>query len=792
MFVVKRDGRKENVNFDKITRRIRKLSYGLNQDFVDPIVISQQVVKGVFKGVKTIQLDELAAETAVSYSSVHMDYAILAARICVSNLHKTTKDRFSDVIQDFHQYTHNGRSGSLISDEVFEFIMDNKQAFNSIIVYDRDYDYDYFGIKTLMKSYLLKINGEIAERPQQMLLRVACGIHCGDVKATVETYEMMSKGYFTHASPTLFNSGTNNPQMSSCFLVKMHSDSIKGIYKTLAWCADISKSAGGIGISITNVRAKNSYIRGTNGVSNGIVPMLRVFNATARYVDQGGGKRRGAFAMYLEPWHADIFDFLDLRKNHGQEELRARDLFYALWVCDLFMQRVEDNAEWSLFCPDEAPGLDRVWGEEFESLYHEYEQKGLAKKTVSARELMRLICKTQIETGMPYMLYKDACNRKSNQKHLGCISSSNLCTEIVQYSSQDEIAVCNLASIALPKFVDMKSRTFDFESLKEVTAVVTKNLNQVIDRNAYPLEETKRSNMRHRPMGIGVQGLADVFAMMHYPYESKEAQILNKQIFECMYYAALSTSCDLAREFGPYPSYEGSPVSNGVLQHDMWGVTVGNDLCDWDTLRLRIAEHGVRNSLLVAPMPTASTSQILGNSTSFEPLKSNAFVRKTMAGEFTCFSRFLVDDLVKLNLWDEKMKNRIIEAKGSIQGFPDIPREIQEIYKTVHEMKGKNLIQMAADRGAFIDQSQSFNVFLKNPKFSTIYNYHRFGWKSGLKTGMYYLRSNAAKDPQQVKQDSIKKEDNEEQPQPSVSTSSPSPDMSDLQECPIDCLSCGS
>lgn len=783
MFVIKRDGRKETVNFDKITRRIRKLCYGLNQDFVDPAIISQQVVRGVFKGVQTVQLDELAAETAVAYSSDHMDYAILAARICVSNLHKTTKGRFSDVIRDLHDYKHNGRSGSLIAEDVFEFIMQNEQEFNSMIVYDRDYDYDYFGIKTLMKSYLLKIDGEIVERPQQMLLRVACGIHCGDINSIVETYEMMSKGFFTHASPTLFNSGTPNAQMSSCFLVKMHSDSIQGIYKTLSWCADISKSAGGIGLSITNIRAKNSYIRGTNGVSNGIVPMLRVFNTTARYVDQGGGKRRGAFAIYLEPWHADIFEFLDLRKNHGQEELRCRDLFYALWVCDLFMQRVEKGQQWSLFCPDEAPGLDQVWGQEFNDLYTTYEQKGIAKKQIPARELMRLICKTQIETGMPYMLFKDACNRKSNQNHLGCISSSNLCTEIVQYSSQDEIAVCNLASIALPRFVDQESKTFDFEALKIVTRVVTKNLNMVIDRNVYPLEETKRSNMRHRPMGIGVQGLADTFAMMHLPYESEKAQLLNKQIFEVIYFAALDQSCKLAQLHGPYPSYEGSPVSKGILQQDMWGVTTDNSLCDWDTLRLRIAEHGVRNSLLVAPMPTASTSQILGNSTSFEPLKSNAFVRKTMAGEFTCFSRFLVDDLVKLRMWDENMKNRIIEAKGSIQDFEDIPKEIRDIYKTVHEMKGKTLIKMAADRGAFIDQSQSFNIFLKNPEFSALYNYHLYGWKSGLKTGMYYLRSNAAKDPHQVKNQTQRSQPRHDDPAQVLAQS---------EECPLDCLSCGS
>lgn len=765
MFVYKRDGRKESVNFDKITRRIQQLSYGLNQHFVDPVVIAQKVVQGVFKGVKTTQLDELAAETAASFSSTHMDYAILASRICVSNLHKTTKDKFSLVMKDLYEYKHNQSNGSMIADDVYEFICSNRERLDSTIVTNRDYDYDYFGINTLMKSYLLKINDQIAERPQQMLLRVACGIHCGDIEATIETYEMMSKGWFTHASPTLYNSGTRKPQMSSCFLVKATEDSITGIFDTLQKCAVISKHAGGIGISIHNIRAKGSYIRGTNGVSNGIVPMLRVFNTAARYVDQGGGKRPGAFAMYIEPWHADIFDFLDLRKNSGQEELRARDLFYALWMNDLFMERAEKNEKWSLFCPDEAKGLDQVWGDDFNQLYVDYEEKGLARKTIAARDLMKKICRTQIETGMPYILFKDACNRKSNHQHLGCIPSSNLCTEIIQYSSPEEIAVCNLASVALPKFVNVEEKTFDFKSLQKVIAVMTNNLNQVIDRNEYPLIEAKNSNMKHRPMGLGVQGLADVFAMLHYPYESKEAQLLNKQIFEVIYFAALTKSCELAKIHGPYPSYEGSPVSKGILQHDMWNVHVTNDLCDWDTLRANIAQYGVRNSLLVAPMPTASTSQILGNSTSFEPIASNAFTRRTMAGEFTCFSRFLVNDLVKLGMWNENMKNRIVNANGSIQSFPDIPQKLKDVYKTVHEMKGKVLIQMAADRGAFIDQSQSFNVFINNPSFKLLYNYHQFAWKSGLKTGMYYLRSNAAGEAPKVTQ----------------------PDT-----CTIDCTSCGS
>lgn len=778
MYVVKRNGQQERVHFDKITQRIQNLSFGLNTEFVDPSLIAKEVVRGVYRGVRTSELDILAAETAASYASDHMDYSILAGRICSSNLHKTTIASFSETMTLLYEYKTKGKSGSLIADDVYAFVQENKDRLDGAIDHSRDYDYDYFGINTLMKSYLLRMDGDIVERPQHMLMRVSCGIHCGDVEGAIETYDGMSRGYFTHASPTLFNSGTRHPQMSSCFLVNMKSDSIRGIYSTLSDCAEISKNAGGIGLSVSKIRAKNSYIRGTNGVSNGLVPMLRVFNATARYVDQGGGKRRGAFAIYLEPWHADILDFLELRKNHGQDDVRARDLFYALWVCDLFMKRVQNNQNWSLFCPDEAPGLCDLWGDAFDAKYEEYEAvEGLARTTMPAQELMKIICRTQIETGQPYMLYKDACNRKSNHQHLGCISSSNLCTEIIEYSSPDEIAVCNLASISLPKCVDQKTMTFSFERLGEITRIVTRNLNRVIDRNYYPLPETRRSNFRHRPMGIGVQGLSDVFAMLHLPYESKEAQQLNKDIFQVMYYHALVTSCELAKVEGPYDSYEGSPVSQGILQHDMWGVQVDNELCDWDVLRKNIAEHGVRNSLLIAPMPTASTSQILGNTESFEPRKSNAYVRKTMVGEFVCFSRYLVNDLVKLGLWNEQMKQKLIRSDGSIQTFSEIPPHIRDVYKTVVEMKGRVLIQMAADRGAFIDQSQSFNVHLKNPKYSVLYSFHHYAWSSGLKTGMYYLRSSAA--TQAIKYTINDHTQRDEQ-------------TKEQDVCDVDCLSCGS
>jgi len=744
MYVIKRDGRKENVMFDKITNRINKLCYNLNMNYVDPPAITLKVINGLYPGVTTVELDNLAAETAATMTTKHPDYAILAARIAVANLHKETKKTFSEVIEDLYNMTseHTGLRTPMISDEHYQIIMDNADMLNSHIIYDRDYTYNYFGFKTLERSYLLKIGGKVVERPQHMLMRVAVGVHGDDIESAIETYNLLSEKWFTHASPTLFNAATRRPQLSSCFLLTMADDSIEGIYDTLKQCALISKSAGGIGLNVHCIRAKGSYISGTNGTSNGLVPMLRVYNNTARYVDQGGNKRPGAFAIYLEPWHADVFDFLDMRKNTGKEENRARDLFYGLWVPDLFMRRVEADATWSLMCPHESPGLADCWGEKFEQLYTKYESEGRFRKQIRAQELWAAIIQSQVETGNPYMLYKDACNSKSNQQNLGTIKCSNLCTEIVEYSAPDEVAVCNLASIALNRFVT-DDKTYNFEKLKEVTKVVTRNLNKIIDVNFYPVPEARNSNMRHRPIGIGVQGLADAFILMRYPFDSEKAELLNRQIFETIYYGALEASCELAEKLGTYETYEGSPVSKGILQYDMWGVTP-TSLWDWSTLKTRIAQHGVRNSLLLAPMPTASTAQILGNNESIEAYTSNIYSRRVLSGEFQIVNNHLMRDLTNLNLWDEGMKNQMIAQGGSIQGIAGIPQELKDLYKTVWELSQKVIIKMSADRGAFIDQSQSLNVHIASPNYGKLTSMHFYAWKLGLKTGMYYLRTKAA------------------------------------------------
>ncbi|MCC4211401.1 ribonucleoside-diphosphate reductase subunit alpha [Leeuwenhoekiella parthenopeia] len=747
MYVVKRDGRKEPVMFDKITARIRKLCYGLNP-LVDPVKISLRVIEGLYDGVTTSELDNLAAEVSATMTTSHPDYAKLAARVSVSNLHKNTKKSFSEVVTDLYEYINprTGQKAPLIADEVYEVIMKHKEELDSSIIYSRDFGYDYFGFKTLERSYLLKLDGKIAERPQHMLMRVAVGIHLDDLESVKETYELMSKKYFTHATPTLFNSGTPKPQMSSCFLLAMQDDSIDGIYDTLKQTAKISQSAGGIGLSIHNVRATGSYIGGTNGTSNGIVPMLRVYNDTARYVDQGGGKRKGSFAMYIEPWHADIFDFLDLKKNHGKEEMRARDLFYAMWIPDLFMERVQNNEEWTLMCPNECPNLFNVHSEEFEKLYLQYESEGRGRKTIKARELWEKILESQIETGTPYMLYKDAANRKSNQQNLGTIRSSNLCTEILEYTSPDEVAVCNLASIALPMFI--KDGQFDHKELFKITKRVTRNLNRVIDRNYYPVKEAENSNMRHRPIGLGVQGLADTFIKLRLPFTSDEAKKLNQEIFETLYFAAVTASKEMAIEEGPYSTFKGSPISKGEFQHNLWGIK-DEELSgrwDWAKLRKEVMEHGVRNSLLVAPMPTASTSQILGNNEAFEPYTSNIYTRRVLSGEFIVVNKHLLEDLVALDLWDEELKQAIMRANGSIQHIDGIPEDLKELYKTVWELSMKDIIDMSRHRGYFIDQSQSLNLFMENANFAKLTSMHFYAWKSGLKTGMYYLRTKSAVD----------------------------------------------
>ncbi|EMR70358.1 ribonucleotide-diphosphate reductase subunit rnr1 [Eutypa lata] len=759
MYVKKRDGRQERVQFDKITARVSRLCYGLDADHVDPVAITQKVISGVYGGVTTVQLDDLAAETAAYMTVTHPDYAILAARIAVSNLHKQTKKQWSAVVSDLYHYVNskNGKHSPMISQETYECVMKHKDELDSAIVYDRDFNYQYFGFKTLERSYLLKLDGKIAERPQHMIMRVAVGIWGDDVEKVLETYNLMSMKYFTHASPTLFNAGTPQPQLSSCFLVDMKEDSIDGIYDTLKTCAMISKMAGGIGLNVHRIRATGSYIAGTNGTSNGIVPMLRVFNNTARYVDQGGNKRPGAFAIYLEPWHSDVFEFLDLRKNHGKEEVRARDLFLALWIPDLFMKRVEKNGEWTLMCPNECPGLADVYGDEFEALYEKYEAEGRGRLKLKAQKLWYAILEAQTETGNPFMLYKDHANRKSNQKNLGTIRSSNLCTEIIEYCAPDEVAVCNLASISLPSFVDYNNSVYDFQKLHEVTQVIVRNLNKIIDVNYYPVQEARNSNMRHRPIGLGVQGLADAFLALRMPFESPEARQLNKQIFETMYHAALTASMNIAKVEGPYSTYEGSPVSQGVLQYDMWNVTP-SDLWDWDSLKEQIKQNGIRNSLLMAPMPTASTSQILGNNECFEPYTSNIYQRRVLAGEFQVVNPWLLKDLVDMGLWSDGMKNRIIAEGGSIQNIPNIPADVKALYKTVWEISQRTVVQMAADRGAFIDQSQSLNIHMRDPTMGKITSMHFAGWKLGLKTGMYYLRTQAAAQPIQftVDQEALK------------------------------------
>lgn len=747
MKVQKRSGKLEDVSFDKITARVKKLCYELNSDFVDPIEIAKKVIQGLYDGVTTVELDHLAAETAATMSTQHPDYSLLAARIEISNLHKNTNKSFTETMEVLYNYIDpkTGDNAGLISDETMKVIHENKDKLDSVIIYDRDYSFDYFGFKTLERSYLLRANGKVVERPQHLLMRTAIGIHGEDIESAIETYHLMSEKWFIHATPTLFNAGTPKPQMSSCFLLSMTDDSIGGIFETLSRCAKISQSAGGIGLSIHNIRAQGSYIKGTGGTSNGIIPMLKVYNDTARYVDQGGGKRKGAFAIYLEPWHSDVFEFLDLRKNHGKEELRARDLFYAMWIPDLFMQRVKEDGMWSLFCPNEAPGLYDCHSGEFEALYHKYEEEGRYRKQVKAQDLWFAILESQIETGTPYLLYKDAANRKSNQQNLGTIRSSNLCTEIIEYTSPDEVAVCNLASLALPKYVT-EDRSFDYDRLYEVTRVVTRNLNKIIDKNYYPVKEAENSNMRHRPIGIGVQGLADVFLQMRLPFDSEEAREVNRNIFETIYFASLTESNALAEKEGAYSSFAGSPASKGILQFDMWDVEPG-DRWDWSGLKEKIKSSGLRNSLLLAPMPTASTSQILGNNECFEPYTANIYTRRTLSGEFVVVNKHLLKDLIGLDLWNDDMKQTLMANNGSVQNIPEIPQHIKDLYKTAYELSQKTIIDMSADRGAFICQSQSLNLFITDPSFGKMTSMHFYAWEKGLKTGMYYLRTKAATDP---------------------------------------------
>jgi ribonucleoside-diphosphate reductase alpha chain len=789
MLVIKRDGRYESVKFDKITARIEKLCYGLNRDYINPVDIAKKVISGIYDRVTTVELDNLAAEIAATMATNHPDYAVLAARIAVSNLHKVTSGSFSNTMKRLYTYVDpkTEENASLIAKDVYKVIKEHAALLDDTIVYERDYHYDYFGFKTLERSYLLKIDGKVVERPQHMLMRVAVGLHQEDINAAIETYHLMSEKWFTHATPTLFNAGTPKPQLSSCFLLTMKEDSIEGIYDTLKQCAQISQAAGGIGLSIHNIRATGSYIKGTNGVSNGIVPMLRNFDMTARYVDQGGGRRKGSFAIYLEPWHADIFQFLDLKKNHGKEELRARDLFYALWIPDLFMQRVENNETWSLFCPNEAPGLADCYGEEFERLYQKYEREGKARKTIKAQDLWFEVLAAQIETGTPYMLYKDAANKKSNQQNLGTIKSSNLCTEIIEYTSPDEVAVCNLASIALPKFINEIGK-FDHQKLYEITYVVAKNLNKVIDINYYPVPEARNSNLRHRPIGIGVQGLADVFMRLRMPFDSPEARGLNKDIFETIYFAAMSASKDLAKEQGPYETFAGSPISKGVFQFDMWGVEPSSGRWDWENLRKEVQTHGVRNSLLLAPMPTASTSQILGNNECFEPYTSNIYTRRVLSGEFIVVNKHLLTDLIELGLWDDRMKNELITANGSVQGIKRIPGNLKELYRTVWEIPQKAIIDMAADRGAFICQSQSLNIHLQDANFAKLTSMHFYAWKKGLKTGMYYLRTKSAADAIKFTVEKYEERIADE----TLSLQSQQPSIAACSLDDEDCLSCGS
>ena len=733
MRVVKRSGRIEDMKFDNITNRIKNLTYELSEK-CDSSKVAQQVASSLYDGITAQEIDTLSAEICVGMITSDPDYEILATRITASNIQKVCP-------KNFHIAMKKLAKAGIVTEEVAHIA----GRVRDDIVTKRDYDFGYFGLKTLEKSYLQRLDGVLMETPQYMFMRVAIGIHGDDIESVLETYDKMSQGLFIHATPTLFNAGTPRPQMSSCFLIANKEDSINGIYGTLTECAQISKWAGGIGMHIHDVRSNKSRIRGTNGQSDGIIPMLRVFNATARYVNQAG-RRKGSIAVYLEPWHADIMEFLELRLNQGDEEARCRDLFSALWIPDLFMKRVEEGGNWSLFCPDKAPGLSDAVGEEFEALYTKYEEEGLANATVPAADVWKAILKSQTETGTPYMLYKDACNQKSNQKNLGVIKSSNLCTEILEYTDKDETAVCNLASIALPKYVDEETHTFDYQKLHEVTKTVTKNLNRVIDRNFYPVETARKSNMRHRPIGLGVQGLADVFILCRHAFDSDEAKEINARIFETMYHAALEASSELAEVDGSYETFEGSPASQGILQFDMWeGETKLH--YDWDALKERIKEKGLRNSLLMAPMPTASTAQILGNNECFEPYTTNIYLRRTLAGEFVIVNKHLVDDLKKIGLWSKEMKDLMVKAGGSIQTITDIPDDIKKLYRTVWEIKMKDVIDMAADRGRFIDQSQSMNLFMESPTLSKLSSMHMYAWKKGLKTGMYYLRSKAKARP---------------------------------------------
>jgi ribonucleoside-diphosphate reductase alpha subunit len=735
MRVIKRSGRIEDMKFDNVTNRIKNLTYGLS-DKCDSSKVAQQVFSSMYDNITTQEIDTLSAEICVGMITSDPDYETLATRIVASNIQKVCPNNFHLAMRKLHK-------AGVVTDEVVEVAQQVKGAIDN----DRDFDFGYFGLKTLEKSYLQRVDGKLIETPQYMFMRVSIGIHGKDISGVLDTYDKMSRGLFIHATPTLFNAGTPRPQMSSCFLIANKEDSINGIYGTLTECAQISKWAGGIGMHIHDIRANKSHIRGTNGQSDGIIPMLRVFNATARYVNQAG-RRKGSIAVYLEPWHADIMDFLELRLNQGDEEARCRDLFSAMWIPDLFMKRVEEGGTWSLFCPDKAKGLSDVYGKEFEALYTKYEEEGLANATVPAADVWKAILKSQTETGTPYMLYKDACNAKSNQKNLGVIKSSNLCTEILEYTDKDETSVCNLASIALPKYVDKETKTFDYEKLHEVTKTVTKNLNRVIDRNFYPVETARRSNMKHRPIGLGVQGLADVFILCGLPFDCEESRLMNAHIFETMYHAALEASSELAEVEGSYESFEGSPASEGVLQPDMWeGETKFSGRYDWDAMRERVKVKGLRNSLLMAPMPTASTAQILGNNECFEPYTTNIYLRRTLAGEFVVVNKHLVDDLKRVGLWSKEMKDLMVKAGGSIQNIVDIPEDIKKLYKTVWEISQKCVIDMAADRGRFIDQSQSMNLFMESPTLSKLSSMHMYAWKAGLKTGMYYLRSKAKARP---------------------------------------------
>jgi ribonucleoside-diphosphate reductase alpha chain len=754
MYVIKRNGREEPVQFDKVTDRLRPLCQGLDERYVSPELISQKVIQGIYSGVTTSKLDELAAETAAYHSVYHPDYNLLGGRIAVSNLHKRTRDHstFLATCEKLRGYINpkTGQYAPLIAEYVLRIAQENENAIQNVLEHSQDFQYTYFGLQTLKHSYLLQTDDEIVETPQHMLMRVAIGIHGDDLKRVEKTYKAMARGYYTHASPTMFNAGTEHPQLCSCFLMQMQDDSIEGIYGTLTWTAKTSKYAGGIGLSVSCIRAQGAYIRSTNGHSNGLVPMLQVFNATARYVDQGGGKRKGAFAIYLEPWHADVFEFLELRYNRGKEEHRARDLFTALWVPDLFMEKVKQDEYWYLFSPDEAPGLHETWGKEFEELYDRYVSEGKYKKSVKAQTLWSAIVDVQIETGTPYMLYKDAANAKSNQQNLGTIQCSNLCTEIIEYTSKDEIAVCNLASIALPKFVagwDEEKRlytSYNYDQLHRIVQDVTLNLNRVIDRNYYPVKEMENSNFRHRPIGIGVQGLADVFMHLGISFESDQAKQINRDIFATIYHAAVTESVREAQVDGPYETFPGSPASEGRLQPDLWNVNP-DDLCslsyDWNALRHDVKTYGMRNSLLLAPMPTASTAQILGNNESVEPYTSNMINRRVLSGEFPCINHHLVKDCVNHGIWTDQLKQKIIAGKGSVQNIHEIPRNLREIHKTAWEMSQKTIINMAVDRGAFVCQSQSLNIFMEDPTFSKVSSMHFYGWQKGLITGQYYLRT---------------------------------------------------